>query len=139
MCATNSPCGDGETPAAAAARLTGRAVAGERRLSAGLTEVTLDDRRVVMVKRGDGDGAARAEAAELRRLAGAGAVRLPSVYGDDPHRLVVDRVAQGPPSGTARRDEGRSAARAHAAATRRRLARLAAGAVRAALHPARRR
>jgi hypothetical protein len=63
------PAGDGEGPGAAAARLTGRPVTGERRLSGTLAEVTLDRGQLVMVKRGDDPAAARAEAAGLRCLA----------------------------------------------------------------------
>ncbi|MFV0137755.1 fructosamine kinase family protein [Streptomyces sp. HMX87] len=113
----SSPFGsfDGAGPGAVAARLTGRAVVRERPLSAGLAEVALDDGRVVMVKHGDHDGAARAEAAGLRWLADAGAVRVPAVYGEDPHRLVVDRVAEGRPSAGAALRFGRELAALHAA------------------------
>ncbi|MFD5452348.1 fructosamine kinase family protein [Streptomyces sp. NPDC003470] len=103
------------SPSAVAARLTGRTVRGERRLSGTLAEVALDDGRTVVVKRGEGAGAARAEAAGLRWLAGAGAVRVPAVHGDDAHWLVTDRVAQGPPSGTAAAGFGRELAALHAA------------------------
>ncbi|GJF26647.1 fructosamine kinase family protein [Streptomyces sp. HO565] len=103
------------SPSAAAARLTGRAVTGERRLSGTLAEVDLDDGRAVMVKRGQGAGAARAEAAGLRWLAGAGAVRIPAVHGDDAYWLVTDRVAQGPASGEAAARFGRELAALHAA------------------------
>ncbi|GHB58792.1 fructosamine kinase [Streptomyces viridiviolaceus] len=106
---------DGEGPAAAAARLTGRAATGERRLSGALTEVTLDGGLTVMVKRGDGAGAVRAEAAGLRWLADAGAVRLPAVHGDDERWLVVDLVAQGPPSARAAVRFGRDLAALHGA------------------------
>ncbi|MER7194722.1 fructosamine kinase family protein [Streptomyces flaveolus] len=103
------------SPSAAAARLTGRAVTGERRLSGTLAEVDLDDGRTVMVKRGEGAGAARAEAAGLRWLAGAGAVRIPAVHGDDAYWLVTDRVARGPASEEAAAGFGRELAALHAA------------------------
>ncbi|MEU0743638.1 fructosamine kinase family protein [Streptomyces sp. NPDC006134] len=106
---------DGEGPGAVAARFTGRAVTGERRLSAALAEVTLDGGRVVMVKRGDGDGAVRAEAAGLRWLADAGTVPVPAVYGEDGHWLVTGRVPQGPPGARAAVRFGRELAALHAA------------------------
>lgn len=74
--------GDG----AVAARLTGRTVTGARALSGSLTEAVLDDGRVVVVKRTPGPEAARAEAAGLRRLAGAGTVRVPVVHGHEAGR-----------------------------------------------------
>ncbi|PZH05431.1 fructosamine kinase [Streptomyces sp. NTH33] len=98
-----------------AARLTGCPVTGRRPLSGALTEVTLGDGRVVVVKRGDGPGAVRAEAAGLRWLAGAGAVRLPAVHGHDRHWLVTDRVPQGRPSPRAAARFGRDLAALHAA------------------------
>ncbi len=103
------------SPSAAAARLTGRPVTGERPLSGSLTEVTLDDGRTVMVKRGDGTGAARAEAAGLRWLADAGTVRIPVVHGDDERWLVTDRVAQGRATAGAADRFGRDLAALHAA------------------------
>lgn len=103
-----------EEPGTVAARLTGRSVTGERRLSGTLTEVTLDDGRVVMAKRGDDDGAARAEAAGLRWLAQAGTVRTPAVHGHDPHWLVTDRVPTGRPSPEAAVRFGRDLAALHA-------------------------
>lgn len=106
---------DGDGPGAVAARFTGRAVTGERALSGSLTEVALDDGRVVIVKRVDGAEAARAEAAGLRWLAGAGTVRVPAVHGHDACRLVVDRVAQGRPGRQAAVRFGRELARLHAA------------------------
>ncbi|MEV5884688.1 fructosamine kinase family protein [Streptomyces sp. NPDC052020] len=106
---------DGEDPGAVAARLTGRAATGERRLSAALAEVTLDGGQVVMVKRGDGDGAARAEAAGLRWLAGAGSVPVPAVRGDDGRWLVTDRVRRGRPGAGAALGFGRDLAALHAA------------------------
>ncbi|MBQ0826990.1 fructosamine kinase family protein [Streptomyces tagetis] len=103
------------SPSAAAARFTGRAVTGERRLSDALSEVALDDGRTVMAKRGDGPGAVRAEAAGLRWLAGAGAVPVPAVHGADARWLVTNRVAQGPPDGRAAARFGRELAALHAA------------------------
>ncbi|MFE7442825.1 fructosamine kinase family protein [Streptomyces chartreusis] len=103
-----------EGPGAVAARLTGLAVTGERPLSSSLTEVTLDDGRVVMAKRGDGDRAARAEAAGLRWLAEAGTVHVPAVHGRDARWLVTDRVPTGwPDAGSAER-LGRELAALHA-------------------------
>jgi fructosamine-3-kinase len=103
-----------ESPGAVAARLTGRPVVGERPLSGALAEVTLDGGQLVVVKRGDGPGAVRAEAAGLRWLAEAGAVRVPTVHGDDPHHLVIDRVPQGRPSAGAAVRFGRDLAALHA-------------------------
>ncbi|MGW3990810.1 fructosamine kinase family protein [Streptomyces sp. NPDC004830] len=97
------------------ARLTGRAVRAWRPMSGELTEATLDDGRVVVVKRAPGPGAARAEAAGLRWLADAGGVRVPVVHGHEGDRLVVDRVAEGPPSREAAVRFGRGLARLHAA------------------------
>lgn len=106
---------DGDGPGAVAARFTGRAVTGVRTLSGSLAEAVLDDGRVVVVKSADGAGAARAEAAGLRWLAGAGTVRVPVVHGHDARRLVVDRVAQGPPGREAALRFGRELAALHAA------------------------
>ncbi|MEU0388286.1 fructosamine kinase family protein [Streptomyces chartreusis] len=97
------------------AKLTGRAVAGERPLSGALCEVTLDDGRVVVVKRADDPVATRAEAAGLRWLAGAGTVRVPAVHGHDGNWLVVDRVTEGRPSRRAAVRFGRDLAALHAA------------------------
>ncbi|MFH9011828.1 fructosamine kinase family protein [Streptomyces sp. NPDC017943] len=97
------------------ARLTGRAVRAWRPMSGELTEATLDDGRVVVVKRAPGPGAARAEAAGLRWLADAGGVRVPVVHGHEGDRLVVDRVAEGPPSRKAAERFGRGLAHLHAA------------------------
>ncbi|WP_338899759.1 fructosamine kinase family protein [Streptomyces sp. TG1A-60] len=105
---------DSTAPGALAARLTGRPATGERRMSGTLAEVTLDDGRVVVVKLGDGPGAAQAEAAGLRWLAEADAVRVPAVYGHDGGRLVIDRVAQGAPSATAATRLGGALAAVHA-------------------------
>jgi fructosamine-3-kinase len=97
------------------ARLTGRAVRGERPLSGALAEATLDDGRVVVVKRSDAPGAARAEAAGLRWLAAAGSVRVPVVHGHEEGWLVIDRVTEGRPSRRAAVRFGRDLAALHAA------------------------
>ncbi|WP_448319595.1 fructosamine kinase family protein [Streptomyces sp. CO7] len=102
-------------PAAAAARLTGRRAAGERRAAGGPTEVELDDGRRVMVKRGEDARAVRAEAAGLRWLAGAGAVRVPVVHGWDDRWLVSDLVAEGRPDPGAATRFGRALAALHEA------------------------
>ncbi|MFG2555788.1 fructosamine kinase family protein [Streptomyces sp. NPDC048581] len=103
-----------EGPSAVAARFTGLPATGERRHSGGLAEVTLDDGRVVMVKRGDGDRAAQAEAAGLRWLADADTVRIPVVHGHDGQWLVTDRVATGRPGVAAAERLGRELAALHA-------------------------
>ncbi|PNG94745.1 fructosamine kinase family protein [Streptomyces malaysiensis] len=105
--------GTGEDPGTAAARLTGRPVTRQRPLSATLTEVTLDGGRTVMVKRGDGPGAVRAEAAGLRWLAAADAVRVPAVHGHDRHWLVTGQVPVGRPSARAAARLGRDLAALH--------------------------
>lgn len=107
--------GSSQGPGAAAARLTGRPVAAERPLSATLTEVTLDRGESVVVKRHDGSDAVRAEAAGLRWLAGADAVRVPAVLGHDRRWLVIDRVATGRPSRGAAARFGRDLAALHRA------------------------
>ncbi|MYS90962.1 MULTISPECIES: fructosamine kinase family protein [Streptomyces] len=99
----------------AVTRLTGRPVTAERPLSGALAEVTLNDGRVVVVKRADDPGATRAEAAGLRWLAGAGTVRVPAVHGHDGNWLVVDRVTEGRPSRQAAVRFGRDLAALHAA------------------------
>ncbi|MGW7619272.1 fructosamine kinase family protein [Streptomyces antimycoticus] len=104
----------GEDPGAAAARLTGRPVTGRRPLSATLTVVTLDGGQTVMVKRGDGPGAAPAEAAGLRWLADAGTVRVPVVHGHDRDWLVTDQVPVGRPGTRAAARFGRDLAALHA-------------------------
>ncbi|MET7937853.1 fructosamine kinase family protein [Streptomyces sp. NPDC005322] len=106
--------GGGEGPGAAAARLTGRPVSGERPRSGTLAEVVLDGGQVVMVKRGDDPGAVRAEAAGLRWLAGTGTVRVPAVHGHDRHWLVTDQVPAGRPSARAAVRFGRQLAALHA-------------------------
>ena len=105
---------DDEGPGAVTARLTGRPACAVRPLSGALAEVVLDDGRSVVVKRGEGPGAVRAEAAGLRWLAGAGAVQVPAVHGDDPRWLVIDRVPEGRPSAAAAGRFGRDLAALHA-------------------------
>jgi fructosamine-3-kinase len=97
------------------ARHTGRVVSKERPLSGALAEVTLDDGRLVVVKRSDEPGAARAEAAGLRWLAAAGSVRVPEVHGHEEGWLVIDRVPQGRPGPEAAVRFGRDLAALHAA------------------------
>lgn len=106
---------DSDGPRAAAARITGRTVRDERRLSASLAQVDLDDGQSVMVKRGDDRGAVQAEAAGLRWLADTGTVRVPNVHGHDRRWLVTDVVAQGPPTVRAAVRFGRGLAALHAA------------------------
>ncbi|WP_259408133.1 fructosamine kinase family protein [Streptomyces akebiae] len=107
--------GERTAPSALAARFTGRPTTGERRLSGTLTEVTLDDGRKVLVKVGDGPGAARAEAAGLRWLAEADTVRVPTVHGHHGNRLVIDLVDQGAPSAGAAARLGAELAALHGA------------------------
>ena len=106
---------EGESAGAAAARLTGRPVTGERSLSGTLVEVTLDGGQLAMVKRGDDPGEVRAEASGLRWLADAGTVRVPGVHGHDRRWLVTDRVPPGRPSARAAAEFGRDLAALHAA------------------------
>ncbi|MCL3997773.1 fructosamine kinase family protein [Streptomyces lavenduligriseus] len=80
-----------------ASRLTGRTATGTRPPSGTPAEVLLDDGTPVMVKRGDGPGAVRAEVAGLRWLGAAGAVRVPAVLGHDEHWMVTERVPTGSP------------------------------------------
>ncbi|MEC3998188.1 fructosamine kinase family protein [Actinacidiphila sp. DG2A-62] len=68
-----------------------------------------------VVKRGDGPGAVAAEAAGLRWLAEADAVRVPAVLGADAHWLVTEHVPQGPPDARAAEEFGRDLAALHAA------------------------
>ncbi|MFJ4715906.1 fructosamine kinase family protein [Streptomyces sp. NPDC088785] len=103
------------TPAVTATRFTGSPATAEHRLSPHLTEVTLADGRVVMVKRADGPGAVRAEAAGLRWLAAADAVRVPTVHGHDDTWLVTDRVAPGRADAGGAERFGRELAALHAA------------------------
>lgn len=97
------------------ARHTGRATRDERPLSKAVAEVALDDGRVVVVKRSDEPGAARAEAAGLRWLAAAGGVPVPAVHGHEEGWLVIDRVPRGRPDPEAAVRFGRDLAALHAA------------------------
>ncbi|WJV44266.1 fructosamine kinase family protein [Streptomyces flavofungini] len=114
MTPPTDPTHPAETPAAAAARLTGHPAAEQRRLSGALTEVALDGGQSVVVKRADAPGAARAEAAGLRWLAESGTVRVPAVRGHDRRWLVIDRVPQGAPTARAAVRFGRDLAALHA-------------------------
>ncbi|MGR3931815.1 fructosamine kinase family protein [Streptomyces sp. BRA346] len=114
MTAGPDPAGTGEGPGAAAARLTGRPVTGERAMSGALAEVTLDGGQAVMVKRGDDPGAVEAEAAGLRWLADTGTVRVPVVHGHDPRWLVTERVPSGRAGAPAAARFGRDLAALHA-------------------------
>ncbi|CAM5540964.1 fructosamine kinase family protein [Streptomyces canarius] len=98
-----------------AARLTGRPVSRARRSSGSPAEVLLDGGTPVMVKRGDGPGAVRAEVAGLRWLAAADAVRVPAVLGHDEHWMVTERVPTGAPDPGAALRFGRALAALHAA------------------------
>ncbi|MFD8256326.1 fructosamine kinase family protein [Streptomyces werraensis] len=110
-----SPAPRDGSPAAVAARLTGRAVTGVRPLSGALAEAALDDGRTVVVKRAEEAEAARAEAAGLRWLAEAGAPPVPRVHGREGVWLVLDRVAEGRPDREAALRFGRELAGLHAA------------------------
>ncbi|WTC20460.1 fructosamine kinase family protein [Streptomyces cellulosae] len=109
------PASGDETPAAVAARLTGRAVTGVRPLSGSLAEAALDDGRTVVVKRAEEAEAARAEAAGLRWLAEAGTPPVPRVHGREGAWLVLDRVTEGRPDRDAALRFGRELADLHAA------------------------
>ncbi|MFJ8186833.1 fructosamine kinase family protein [Streptomyces sp. NPDC096105] len=111
----SSPVSGEEGPGAVAARLTGRAVTGVRPLSGSLAEAALDDGRTVVVKRAEDAEAARAEAAGLRWLAGAGAPPVPRVHGREGAWLVLDRVEEGRPGREAALRFGRELAGLHAA------------------------
>jgi fructosamine-3-kinase len=102
------------TPAVAATRITGRAVAGQRGLAGAVTEVVLDNGDTVVVKRGHAPGAALAEAAGLRWLGEAGAVRVPAVHGHDDDWLVTELVGGGRPTRHAAERLGRGLAALHA-------------------------
>ncbi|MFJ8493934.1 fructosamine kinase family protein [Streptomyces sp. NPDC094038] len=105
----------GEGPGAVAARLTGRPVSGERAGPGGLAEVSLAGGPAVVVKRGDGPGAVRAEVAGLRWLAAARAVPVPEVLGHDERWLVTELIRTGPPDAGAAVRFGRALAALHAA------------------------
>ncbi len=96
-----------------ATRLTGLA-ARERPSSDTLAEVTLAGGDVVLVKRGSGPNAVRAEVAGLRWLADSGAVRVPAVRGQDADWLVIDQVPTTEPSVAVAELLGRQLAALHA-------------------------
>ncbi|MEV5349871.1 fructosamine kinase family protein [Streptomyces achromogenes] len=98
-----------------ASRLTGRTATGTRPSSGSPAEVLLDDGTPVMVKRGDGPGAVRAEVAGLRWLGAAGAVRVPAVLGHDEHWMVTERVPTGSPGPGAALRFGQALAALHKA------------------------
>ncbi|GHE41322.1 fructosamine kinase [Streptomyces longispororuber] len=112
---TARPAAGGGTGArAVASRLTGLRATAERPLAGTLGEVVLDGGAVVVVKRADTPGAARAEAAGMRWLAATGTVRVPAVRGREGPWLVTDRVASGRPSAEAATRFGRDLAALHA-------------------------
>jgi fructosamine-3-kinase len=97
------------------ARLTGLPTVGVGDYATGLAEVTLADGATVLVKRGTGRDAIRAEAAGLRWLADANAIRIPTVRGADADWLVIDRVRTTQPSIPVAEQLGRELAALHAA------------------------
>ncbi|HEX4226446.1 MAG TPA: fructosamine kinase family protein [Pseudonocardiaceae bacterium] len=96
-------------------RLTGLSTLGAGDYATGLAEVTLADGDTVLVKRGIGRDAVRAEAAGLRWLAEADAIRIPTVRGADADWLVLDRVQTVQPSIPVAEQLGRELAALHAA------------------------
>ncbi|MFJ7149260.1 fructosamine kinase family protein [Streptomyces sp. NPDC100445] len=104
-----------EDPARVATRLTGRPAGRVRTVPGSPAEVLLDGGTPVMVKRGGGPRAVRAEVAGLRWLAQADAVRVPAVLGHDEHWMVTERVATGAPGPEAAVRFGRALAALHAA------------------------
>ncbi|MET7287160.1 fructosamine kinase family protein [Streptomyces sp. NPDC005573] len=98
-----------------ASRLTGLRVTDAAPASGSPAEVTLEDGTTVMVKRGDGPGAVRAEVAGLRWLGAAGAVRVPEVLGHDEWWMVSERVRTGRPGPGAGVRFGHALAALHAA------------------------
>lgn len=103
------------TPAEAATKFTGRAVAEQRGLSGEVTEVVLDSGDTVAVKRGHAREAVAAEAAGLRWLGEPDAVRVPAVHGNDDEWLVTELVGGGRPTHHAAERLGRGLAALHAA------------------------
>jgi fructosamine-3-kinase len=100
---------------AAARRLTGQEARGEGALGGTVVAAELADGTAVVVKRGEGAGAARAEATGLRWLGQARAVAVPEVYGGDDHWLVTGRVREGRATPEAALRFGRALAALHAA------------------------
>ncbi|MYQ46846.1 phosphotransferase [Streptomyces sp. SID4985] len=96
-----------------ASRLTGRRPVNGPAPSGSPAVVMLEDGTSVMVKRGDGPGAVRAEAAGLRWLGAAGAVRVPGVLGADERWLVTEYVPTGRPDAEAALRFGRALAELH--------------------------
>ncbi|WP_414945439.1 fructosamine kinase family protein [Amycolatopsis sp. cmx-11-32] len=103
------------TPAEAAARITGRAVVEQRDLKGAVAEVMLDSGDTVIVKRGHARNATTAEAAGLRWLGEAGAVRVPEIRGNDDEWLVTELVGGGRPTHHAAERLGRGMAALHEA------------------------
>ncbi len=103
-----------ERPQAAAARLTGRRATGQRRRRGTTAEVVLDGGDVVVVKHATGPNAVRAEAAGLRWLAAAAAVRVPAVRGQDEDWLVIDHIQEQRPTPAAAERLGGELAALHA-------------------------
>ncbi|WP_410601088.1 fructosamine kinase family protein [Amycolatopsis sp. lyj-90] len=103
------------SPAEAATRITGRAVVEQRGLAGAVTEVVLDSGDTVVVKRGHARKATSAEAAGLRWLGEAGAVRVPEIRGFDDEWLVTELVGGGRPTHHAAERLGRGLAALHAA------------------------
>jgi fructosamine-3-kinase len=106
---------DSEPADAVVTRLTGLPTRTTGHSPTGLAEVTLTDGRVVLLKRGIGRGAARAEATGLRWLADANAIHIPRVRGDDADWLVIDWVPTSRPSIPVAEQLGRELAALHAA------------------------
>ncbi|MGV9428211.1 fructosamine kinase family protein [Streptomyces sp. NPDC003656] len=98
-----------------ASRLTGRRPANGQTPSGSPAVVMLEDGTAVMVKRGDAPGAVRAEAAGLRWLGAAEAVRVPEVLGADERWLVTEHVPTGRPDAGAALRFGQALAELHAA------------------------
>ncbi|MGW4495812.1 fructosamine kinase family protein [Streptomyces sp. NPDC004376] len=98
-----------------ASRLTGRRPVNGQAPSGSPAVVMLEDGTAVMVKRGDAPGAVRAEAAGLRWLGAAGAVRVPEVLGADERWLVTEHVPTGRPDAGAALRFGQALAELHAA------------------------
>ncbi|GAB3499470.1 fructosamine kinase family protein [Amycolatopsis cihanbeyliensis] len=86
---------------AAAERFTGQRATRAQPIGGEAFAVTLADGRKVVTKRGQGRGAATAEAAGLRWLAEYGDVPTPEVHGWDEEWLVIQHVSTGVPSTSA--------------------------------------
>ncbi len=101
------------TPSAAATKFTGRAVVERHGLAGAVTEVGLEGGDAVVVKRGHGRNAIRAEVAGLRWLAEPGVVCVPEVHGHDDDWLVTEFLVRGRPMQPAAERLGRGLARLH--------------------------